>query len=190
MLYEPVLVVHVAAAALLIGGGILLAAAGFGLTSLERGRELVPWAGVALASAPLTIGSGLALFASGGHLAGTAWTFAEGWITVSAIWLAVLGVATLVLYRRLWRLAEDVRALGEEPAPAPLRARLRSPVTWGVAHALVFGGVAFIPVMVLKTGFLESALWLGLGSLVGVGSGVVVTRRAERIDLAAMASDR
>jgi uncharacterized membrane protein len=77
----------------------------------------VPWAGVALASAPLTIGSGLALFASGGHLAGTAWTFAEGWITVSAIWLAVLGVATLVLYRRLWRLAEEVRALGEEPGP-------------------------------------------------------------------------
>jgi uncharacterized membrane protein len=63
-------------------------------------------------------------------------------------------------------------------------------VTWGVAHALVFGGVAFIPVMVLKTGFLESALWLVLGSLVGVGSGVVVTRRAERIDLAATASDR
>lgn len=190
MLYEPVLVVHVAAAALLIGGGLLLAASGFGLTTLERGRELLPWVGVAMASAPLTVGSGLALFASGGHLAGAAWTFAEGWITVSAIWLAVLGVATLVLYRRLWRLGEQVRALGDEPATAALRERLRSPVTWGIAHALVFGGVAFIPVMVLKTEFLATTLWLLVGSAVGVVSGVVFTGRAARGDLARDAGDR
>lgn len=190
MLYEPVLVVHVAAATLLIGGGLLLAASGVGLTTLERGRELAVWAGVARASAPLTVGSGLALFASGGHLAGTSWTFAEGWITVAAVWLTVLGVGTLVLYRRLWHLADELRALGEEPAPPALRARLRSPVTWAIAHALVFGGVSFVPVMVLKTGFVESALWLVLGSLVGVASGVVVTRRAARLDLAAGAGGR
>lgn len=190
MLYEPVLVVHVAAATLLIGGGLLLTACGFGLTTLERGHELRPWAGVAMASAPLTVGAGLALFASGGHLAGTAWTFAEGWITVSAIWLAVLGVATVALYRRLWRLGEQLRELGEGPAPASLRERLRSPVTWGTAHALVFGGVAFIPVMVLKTAFVATALWLVLGSAVGVGSGVLFTRRAGGSDLAPGAGDR
>ncbi len=184
MLYQPVLVVHVAAAALLIAGGLLLAASGVGLMTMERGRELQPWAVLALASAPLTVGSGLALFASGGHLAGSAWSFTEGWITISAAWLAVLGVATLVLYRRLWRLGEEIRRLGDEPAPAALRDALCSPVTWAMAHALVFGGVAFIPVMVLKTGFLESALWLVGGSAVGVAVGAVLARRGPRSDLA------
>lgn len=185
MLYQPVLVVHVAAAALLIGGGLLLAASGVGLTSLERGRELRPWAVLALASAPLTVGAGVALFASGGHLAAAAWSFAEGWITVSALWLAVLGVATLVLYRRLWRLGERVRELGDRSAPAELRDALCSPVTWATANALVFSGMAFIPVMVLKTGFLESVLWLGGGAAVGVATGVAMARRGPGIDLAA-----
>lgn len=190
MFYEPVLVVHVVAAVLLIGGGLLLVGAGVGLTSFAHARELRPWAALALASAPLTVGAGLLLFASGGHLAGTAWSFAEGWITVSASWLAVLGIATLVLYRRLWALAEELRQTDDGEVPGSLRARLRSPVTWAVAHALVLGGIAFIPVMVLKTGFAGSAVWLLGGSTTGVVSGVLTARRGTRDDLAVDAAGR
>lgn len=190
MLYEPVLVVHVIAAVLLIGGGLLLVGAGVGLTSLVHARELRPWAALARGSAPLAVGAGVALFASGGHLAGTSWSFAEGWITVSAGWLAVLGIATLVLYRRLGALAEELRETDDGEVPASLGARLRSPATWAIAHALVLGGIAFIPVMVLKTGFAGSAGWLLGGSATGVVSGVLTARRGARDDLAVDAAGR
>ncbi len=185
MLYQPILVIHVVAAALLIGGGLLLAASGFGLLALERARELLPWARLAMASSPLTVGAGFLLFASGGHLAGSQWSFSEGWITVSAGVLAVLGIATIVLYVRLGRLVEEIRVLGEGTVTGELRERLASPVLWAIAHALVFTGPAFIAVMVLKTAFAETALWLGGGAALGVVTGVLFARRGTRVGLAA-----
>jgi hypothetical protein len=185
VLYQPILVIHVTAAALLVGGGLLLAASGFGLVGLERVRELLPWVRLALASAPMTLGAGLLLFASGGHLAGTQWSFEEGWITVSAAVLAVLGVATLVLYRRLWRLLEEVRGAGRAEVPPALRARLAAPGLWVIAHALVVSGPAFIAVMVLKTSYGETAAWLLGAVLVGAGSGAAFSRWGSRVRLAA-----
>lgn len=185
MLYEPILVVHVVSAALLIGGGLLLAASGFGLVGLERGRELLPWARLALASAPMTVGAGLLLFASGGHLAGTRWTFEEGWITVSAAVLAILGIATLVLYRRLRRLVVEVSGLADAEVPAQLHARLASPGLWVVAHALVLSGPAFIAVMVLKTTYAQTAAWLLGGMAVGAVTGIAFARWGSRLRLAA-----
>lgn len=190
MPHEAVLVVHVTAAALLIGGGLLLAASGLGLTTLERGRELAPWAVLATSSAPLTVGAGLVVFATGGHLAGTRWSFAEGWVTVSAVVLTVLGVAAVVLYRRLWRLGAEVRALGDAPAPRDLRERLGAPVTWMLAHALVLAGPAFITVMVLRTGFVASTLWLGGGAGVGLVSGALFARRGARVRVAGDGPER
>ena len=190
MLHEPFLVLHVVAAALLIGGGLLLAASGYGLLALDRGRELVPWTVLAMVSAPMTVASGVALFATGGHLAATAWSFSEGWITISTIALTVLGVATLVIYRRLWTLVGEVRGLGEERVDDDLRARLASPVIWAVAHALVLSGPAFIVVMVLKTPFLTTGLWLGGAAVLGVASGIAFSRRARGAGLAAGAAAR
>jgi hypothetical protein len=99
--------------------------------------------------------------------------------------LAVLGIATLVLYRRLWRLMEEVHDTGDAEITADLRARLASPGLWVIAHALVFSGPAFIAVMVLKTTFGATAAWLFGAVAVGAASGVWFSRWGSGARLAA-----
>jgi hypothetical protein len=173
--YEPVLFLHVVAAATLVGTMLVELFAGVQLRRAEDLRAVRTWTGFSRPMIPLSGAAWLLLLMSGGHMAGVQWSFAEGWITVSAVALLVAAAAGPLLHgRRLKALGKA--AEGDGPVGPELRARLHDPVLWASVHGQIGVAVGFIYAMTNKTGFLGTALALVLPGAVGAVAGVLLAR--------------
>lgn len=173
--YEPVLFLHVVAAATLVGTMLVELFAGVQLRRAEDLRAVRTWTGFSRPMIPLSGAAWLLLLMSGGHMAGVQWSFAEGWITVSAVALLVAAAAGPLLHgRRLKALGKA--AEGDGPVGPELRARLHDPVLWASVHGQIGVAVGFIYAMTNKTGFLGTTLALVLPGAVGAVAGVLLAR--------------
>lgn len=177
VVYEPVLFVHVAAAAVLVGSMLVEVLAGIRLRSAVDLRAVRTWVAFVRPMTPLSGAAWLLLLLSGGHLAGVRWSFAEGWITVSAVALLVAAAAGPLLHgRRLRVIADEAEGDGDGPVPTGLQRRILDPVLWASVHGLTGVAFGFILAMTNKTDVLGSVLALLVPGLLGVITGVVVVR--------------
>lgn len=177
------LFLHVLAAIGLVGGGTMQVLSGVHVRRALTGRDVALWARFTRSAGVLIVGSAVVSLMTGGHLAGAVWGgaaggFANPFITLGLVGLVLLApVGPMVGGAHLRRLVDAAEAVGDAPAPAPLRSEARAPALWGPVHSLVGVGVGLVALMVYKPSWLVGGLVLALTFAAGWVSGAVVAAR-------------
>jgi hypothetical protein len=170
------LFLHVTGAAVLVGALLLEVSAGVQLRTAEDVRAVRTCIRFSRTATPLGGAAWLVLLATGGHLAGANFSFAEGWITVSAVALVLAAAAGPLVHGRRLKII-GAAATGDGPIPADLRARILDPVLWASVHGLVGVAIGFIYAMTNKTGFVGTSVALLLPGSIGAAVGVALAKR-------------
>jgi Predicted integral membrane protein (DUF2269) len=176
-IYTVVLFLHVSGAIGYFAGiGIWL----FGLVGLwraQRVEQVRALTGLIGLTGPLFGISVLLILAAGLYMAITAWGLQTGWIAVgliSLVLMAPLGTALIEPRRRtIDRLAREAQ---DGPLPESLEQRIHDPVllTSVLTIAALLFGIVFL--MTTKPALIGSLIVIAVALVIGLASGVLVTR--------------
>ena len=176
-IYTIVLFLHISGAiGYFVGMGTWL----FGLAALRRAQrveQVRALTNLAGRLGPLFGISVLLILVTGLYMAITAWGFQTGWIPValvSLILIAPLGTAFIEPRRRaIARLAQEA---SDGPLPQALEQRIHDPIlgTALVTVTILLLGIVFL--MTNKPSLIVSLIVMGVALVLGLASGVLVSR--------------
>lgn len=183
MLYAVALFVHVLGA---IGYFVALGVIYVCVAGLREARTVAAlrsWSIAALRTTRLLLPlSGACILVAGIYMVVVAWGTRAPWAGVALLAFVLLGIATgLLQMRGLGRLLGAVGDRApEDPLPATVSARARSPLLWIATNSITATAAGIVFLMTLKPDALGSLVALGAALVIGLALGLITQRQPAR----------
>lgn len=173
-LFNVVLFVHIAGAAVILSYGFVMPLLGRRLANTTSVASMREWADAIHKYGKMGPPAAVTVLLSGIYMTLNAYSFSQGWITVSLVLFVVAGgIAGAILDPHIAKVLEQAEKTPDGPVPPELRAMATDPKSANFESVMLGFDVAILFMMTNKPGWIGALIATAVGLLI---AGALIAR--------------